>query len=467
MRLIVMTAFMIIVSIVLGAYQWLDYQSSQVDHQQQQQPTINIELKENESQLSVQVLIEHLPSDTYTINQPEHAKHFTCNLSEGQVCLEDENQLKLEQKQVVILSYHLPLQNEEINYFLSWLPEVYDKDGLIKTPVKTTLTSPSGVNSHWFTHQQPTFSETLDHIRYQEWTFQSDTDIPLVNIKGQYDSYSLNDRVNLVSSIPIKLQPFNDLLNRGFQDVRQIFIVSPKLDPLKLESLSVLNSSEKRHIVSSLLTSKLLSLTDEKEESGLLLDVVNAYFFTTDLQTSKGKQMLESLRQSVTGNKKDEWLDELLNLDQSDNHLANILEQSLLPLDIHTNFFTLNHSKEKFTPFYGMDQRIITLNQKPVDQEWQGIIYEKQSYLPLESLIEITGMTLTKTNDEELLVHDGTNRFRFYPERDLYIINEANYQIDEQLLVDINNKLYINTSLASQIFPFSIDVGQNNININQ
>ncbi|TFB23321.1 hypothetical protein E3U55_05745 [Filobacillus milosensis] len=449
---IMLTLLMATMSLGLAVYQWWDFHN--IIAEEDVGPNVDVNLYESNHQVNVNLTVNQLQDNKLIIELPNVASKVSCTNSQDESCTIQNQTITLKETHEVSLTYSLPF-NEEEGLLLNWLPKFQLNDQQVTLPIKLTMTSPINEGWNWYTFKKPNYSDVLERINYHQWTFNNVESIPMVKSNAQYEAvYGQKHQTLILSHIPYKFEPFIELLDL-FDVKNQIFIINPDQDPTYNTGVSVINHTEKRKIASGLLgTTIKRQLTEQTNHSELLINILNAFFFSMEIQSDKAAFLSNQLNQHLTRKQKEEWLNVLINHKEELNNLDQYLDESLKELDIYTDFFVSNMTNEPNVPFYEYDQREITLNNEEVD--WKGILYNDTSYLPLEDIVEDTELTFSELREGELMISKGNERIRIYPKRDLYILNETHYQFIEEFLVKLNDRMYINSEVASKIFSLSI-----------
>ncbi len=117
----------------------------------------------------------------------------------------------------------------------------------------------------------------------------------------------------------------------------------------------------------------------------------------------------------------------------------------------NTSFFTLNQRQQSaLVPLYYVDKRELRLNGKPLQKE----VYDQDDRLlfPLPALLEAAGYACDSGNPDHILITKGGDALRLYPDKNVFILNGADYSVSSSPITKISGEYYIFNHWLEEIF---------------
>ncbi|MGM8214359.1 hypothetical protein ACLIA0_02185 [Bacillaceae bacterium W0354] len=452
---------MILLSTILLLYQWMMFAEQKENTTTKDKPIVVANLVEKHEEIDVNVKVSNLSGDNYEMHIPTIARSLICEDINGEPCSIKDDTLTIHDINTINFSYQLPKSEGELIFYTDWLVTFNQIEDI---NITVSISGLKNDNEHWVSIKKPIFTEDLSNITYSEWEFDLDKPIVIAKLPNDYRTTSNYGNIQIYSSIPVDI---NDLsFMEPFKDKHHLIIISPNHAEVYEQGLTVINHIEKRKMASALLSSHLLTRTIVNQENEILLDVVNSYYYAFEKDKDIQK-MVDQLHRALDENEKQAWFDELMKWNQRHVDLVSMLDQTLQNvLNINTFFFSNNLSSDEIIPVFGFDHRVVKLNDQPQDISWKNIIYQDDLYIPIAGLAELTGLSIIGFNDgQELFIEFKSNRYRFFLNDGLFIVNEENYHTKDNAIINIAGEIYIHIPLATEIFPFEISVHEKYLNI--
>ena len=450
---------MLLLSIILLWYQWMMYAEDR-DETDEEKPLLVVNIVERENRMDVEQKISHLTSGEYQLILPKGAEKFSCSILDDASCDIDGDTLTVDESHDdVSLSFQLPKDDVDLLYFID--PIILLKD--INADVKLTLSSRFIEDGGWVGSKSPFFSEQLTNINYVEWEFHSSEPVVLAKINHDYVFNREIGQVQLYSTAPIDIEDFSFI--EPFKEEPHLMLISSQNEQLTERGISVIHHLEKRKIAHSLFKSHLLTFKQSDEKP--LIDAIASYFYNIEVNEQL-QQITNALSNGLNETEKETWFELLLGWEDKTTDLITVLDRTLQKATgLNTFFFSHYVNQESISPIYGFDDRPIIINGETEEVEWKNIIYQNDHYIPIAGLADLLGFNMLGLNEgNEIFIEFEANRYRFFTEGELFIINEENYRLQENAIVKINGEVYIKTMLASDIFPVHMILSEDSLEIN-
>ncbi|MBY0120819.1 stalk domain-containing protein [Bacillus sp. S/N-304-OC-R1] len=228
------------------------------------------------------------------------------------------------------------------------------------------------------------------------------------------------------------------------QTSRGILILKPNI---KEESL-------KRKLIQYYYEKKFKSLPSDQQ---WVLDVLTSYSANLPAETTKGKEVLLELKSKLSEDELKHFIGlinkspNLITIKELDNYISNLRGLS-------TSFFVYNsETPNSIVPLYFYDSRKVKINGHNVDGI--KVLYEEgKSLFPFIKTMKALDYQAEVLEDKEtILLVKGTNTYRFFLNRNIFIYNEDDYGLLERPLSTINGSIYISKQWIETLFKVSID----------
>ncbi|MEH7524443.1 stalk domain-containing protein, partial [Bacillus sp. JJ1503] len=121
-------------------------------------------------------------------------------------------------------------------------------------------------------------------------------------------------------------------------------------------------------------------------------------------------------------------------------------------------FFTLNEGKvDSLVPLYFYDSRKVVVN-GTANEGLEVIFEEGNSMFPfINTMIALDYEAEVLTDKETILLKKGSNTYRFFLNRNIFIYNEDDYGLLERPLAVINGNIYMSGQWIETLFKVTIE----------
>ncbi|QVY63168.1 stalk domain-containing protein [Cytobacillus gottheilii] len=246
---------------------------------------------------------------------------------------------------------------------------------------------------------------------------------------------------------------------------RHSIVVTDQHKEFEEDSFIIVNKS----ITDEALQLKLLTHYFEHKFASLelkenwLADVFIAYSLGKEAQTARGKAVLTEMNEKMTENELDLFFSSVHN--EPDALTTEKLDQALTKImGFRTSFYTLNSKSDDFIPLFYYDDRKLIVNGEEKDNK---VIYEGTRRLfPLKETMEYYGYNVQYLPDQEtVLIQNKEQSYRFYLNKNIFILNEDNYGLLQNPLTAMYGSIYMEKQWLDSIFNIQIDESASEISI--
>lgn len=453
----------IVLTTVIGCmlfWQWKAY-SKQNDSTNETAEKVELEItvKSSENELYVTQKITGITANKeYKIKKPDSLYRFSClNINNNQCKLSEESSLTIVPEQnELTFEYSIPISKKNKAYFLDdWtaiIPEV--------TVTRSTIivVDSKKQDGTWVAGAMMKGFKEMDLIDY--YYFEAAGSAPALYWQSEYleraeDSnefiqfYSRDKFKNNFYPSELKALKFYPFVTVIFTDLHHeqlskgILITNPNIKPELL----------KRKLIQYYYEGKLKL----PAEQNWILDVLTSYSANLPAVSAKGKEVLQELKSKLTEEELTAWIgfinssSDSLTIKQLDSYISGLRGLS-------TRFFTLNSEKlQSLVPLYFYDSRKVKINGDYINGI--EVLYEEgKSLFPfVETMKALDFKAEILADKETILLVKGTNTYRFFLNRNIFIYNEDDYGLLERPLSTVNGRIYISKQWIENLFKVSIE----------
>ncbi|RPF56103.1 hypothetical protein [Aquisalibacillus elongatus] len=459
--LLSLTLMMLLLSVILGFYHWLEFQS-EVSADEDQAIQLNIDLNYQADVVNADVHFSVTKKREVDINIPEQAELLDCQLN-GEECLVEDIS-GLDETDNLLIRYQIPF-NVKDQVLTHWIPDISSNQASPR--YELIVTSNLDSEYEWYTFSKPVHEEAMEHINYKKYHITNTNNIPLIVLKGNYEEMYLPNQIGVLASVPFKLESLKELIQDFSNIENQLFIINPNFDQLHSEHISFLEHGEKSQVASALLSNQIMEqIKVLQEEDYVLLNAINHYFYSSGAKSEHGQAIVKELQQHLTDSDRKAWLEILKNTNQTHETLGGLLDESLNELNLNTNFFKEN-SNDELHSFTLIDQREVFYQNEKVSLTNPLLNLDGRSYLALDDFNDVTQFRIINTSPEDILIQKESDQIRLFPERDLVIINEMSYRTEPNFIKKVNGKLYLRMDGLDDVLPISVRMSNDQIHIRE
>ncbi|WP_066289471.1 stalk domain-containing protein [Bacillus sp. FJAT-29937] len=452
----------IVLTTVIGGmlfWQWKAYsKQNESTNETFEKAAQEITVKSNANDLLITQKITGLTAGKeYLAENPESLFRWTC-IDNNKPCesKDDQQLILIPEQNELVFEYIIPITKESKAFLLKdWttsLPEVAITRSsiIIVDSVKKGGTWAAGARLKGF--------KEMDLIDY--YYFEGIGSAPAVywqsellqaaeNKNGavtyfsnQEIDHSVMKEIQSLKDFPYVSVIFTDLINE--QSSKGLLFSNP----------SIKEEAFKRKMFTYFYEKKLKSLPNEQD---WVIDALTSYSANLQASTAKGSQVLLEMNNKLTEEEIESFFRAInssskpLTIQNLDNYVSEIRGLS-------TRFFTLNEGKnDVLVPLYFYDSRKVVVN--GTANEGIEIIFEKgKSMFPFIHTMKALGFEIEILADKEtILVRKGSNTYRFFLNRNIFIYNEDDYGLLERPIAVINGNIYMSGQWIEALFKITIE----------
>ncbi|PLR79182.1 hypothetical protein CU633_01350 [Bacillus sp. V3-13] len=446
-------------------WQWEAY-SEKIEQPEESRETAlqHLTVESQPRELKVSQTIDGLTEGKeYRISVPESIENWSCVTKEANPCesADDNPDTFLADKGSITLEYRLPVDDGAASLFLDdWTIKFPD---VAASRTKLDIVDYARRNGSWIAGAPLKGQQKLEFIDY--YVFEGEGEA--LSLYWQAAPLATANQGGIIyyrepvqQGAPFQLQSLAKIA-----DFPHLSIVMTDQYPETIgKGLLITKKNEpmetvERKAAQIYFSQKLKTLSPE--EKGLI-DLFAAAVTKQQSSNAKGQAMLNDLKAKLS----DAQLNLFFTAVQEEPELtAKKLDELLGAAEgMGTHFFTLNRvDSAAFVPLYFYDPRPIRAANKPVDGI--EVIYEDGKRLfPFTELMTGMGYETTALADQGgLLLNKGTNSYRFFVDRNIFIYNEEDYGLLENPLITIDNRMYIEQQWLETLFNFAIEENEQEI----
>ncbi|PKR78515.1 hypothetical protein CEY16_01805 [Halalkalibacillus sediminis] len=457
---------MILVTIILGTYQWTEWSESESSIEDST-PLMKVDLREHNEYISVEQTFTQGLNGEFEVEVPANASDFLCTKSDGEDCAVSENSIQVVPDDSLTFSFQLPIEElgDELLFVKDWWVRLAKDGEPVGFESHIQMTGLKQKESKWLMSRSPEYVNQLETINYYEWNFNKHEPLNLMKVSNLYSSYEDVGPLQVHSTIPVKISPLKEVMDIVPFETPFLLVISPSEKSISQPGMASIPSLEKRKVASAMLDNHLLSTSSDMDRR--TMNVLSQYFYLNEPKNEHEAAMVRELKKVVSESEKSQWLEEMSAMQWTDENISRKMDRMLSNIfNVETEFFTLNKDAEEPVPFYGKDNRSIRLDGKAQEVEWDSIIYRESSYIPIAGLSELLDFRIVGLSEgDELFINYNSDRYRFFLDQDVFIVNEESYGVEEDLLVQIGKEVYIKSERVADILSFDLTLRDQWLNI--
>lgn len=243
-------------------------------------------------------------------------------------------------------------------------------------------------------------------------------------------------------------------------------ILTEQINPLQSVSLIIEKPEIDRNVLSSIWMEQFLlsNIWAGKDEEKWVMNIL-AGIITEQPPTDEVKdQIYAELKSKLANNEISKFISSILQTDQKITSLAEIDQLLGRIKGLKTSFFQDIAIEQTVGPLYFFtDEPIYVRNHKLENSRvyWLDDVY----YFPIKPIVENLNYQFEQISESEIFLTNGKTTFRFYENKDFFLLNEEQYGLltkDGKLpYIKIKNEFYMQEEFFRKIFRIEIN-HQNN-----
>ncbi|MBS4189103.1 hypothetical protein KHA94_02585 [Bacillus sp. FJAT-49705] len=450
-------------------WQWKAYsKQNDLNSESSERAIQEITVYSNEKELQISQKISGLMSGKeYKVSKPDSLFRWSCKDKKGKPCDSgDENPYTFKANQnELVFEYTIPVQTNGSAFLLNeWVTSIPD---LVITSSSIEIIDNARRGGTWIAGAPIKGFKEMDLIDYyyfegignasslywQPKPIQmKQSNMEKVFYYGGQGLENMNhiQEMKRLKGIPFVSVVFTDQYRE--ENGKGIMIVSPKTNEDELNQKLINYYFEKK-------------FKDISSDQNWIIDVFTSYTTNQAAKTAKGKAIIEELGNKLSEEelnsffKKASESSEILTLKQLDHYLSELKGWK-------SKFFVSNgESTESIIPLYFYDFRKVIVSGKE-EKDIEVVIEQDKRLFPFVQTMKALGYDVQILSDKEtILLAKGSNSYRFFLNRNIFIYNEEDYGLLESPLLNVNGNIYMNKEWIETLFKVNIEVGNEEINI--
>jgi hypothetical protein len=452
------TFVMVIASAGILFFQWNGFLSGSAEESDisEVNQSFAIEHIGNEFFITQEVDFISGSSKELMIEWPEHAKNFSCMDDSGDDCLSKENgeffiNVEKEEKQKLTLTYTLERQTSDGSLLLSgWYPALSSA-----IPLETTINiiEKTSRDADWISGYKNTKHEEMDFIDYYSFKgLGPPSDLLLYS--GEMNLHEF-EKANIYSREKIKFNFGENVFNEnGFVTV----VIDDHLPSHETENFLIIGKVPAQ---STLLQKIKWGLEQQKYSASYqerwLKELKASMVLQTVLGSPKTLKVYHELESGLTRDQFAAFRRLLMN-DSSHLLKAGQIDSLLKHATNFTSSYFNDVSKnpEKEMPLILMESRTVVLNERPL----KGAVYiqyHQEELISLTELLQAAGIEYKYLQEDVIYATERGNSYRFYIDKDYFILNEENYGLLTKPVQKVGSKVFMDVEWLEKLFEMEVD----------
>ncbi|WP_176215211.1 stalk domain-containing protein [Cytobacillus gottheilii] len=465
-------AFLLIIIILSASisgmlfWQWEAFsEQKDPDSSETSNITQSISIYTASNELSVHQKVSGLAEGViYEAALPQQLFNFKCVDTNGNPCIaeSEEPYFYSSEDGQLHFSYTIPVEDRGNSFLLDhWTV------GLVDTSIsKTHIEVTESVNRDgtWMAGLPLQGYKEKEYIDY--FSFEGSGDVsPLYWQASPLTYYETDTGFNYYAEQPVlesssfeAISELNDFHNLSI-------VITDQHQPYESGSLMI----ENKEITEKALEHKLLIHYYHNKFASLelaedwLADVFVAQTLGNEAHTQKGKAILSDMNEKLSEFELDLFFSSIhnepheLTAEKLDSALTKIME-------LRTSFYTLNSQSDDFIPLFYYDDRTLIVQG---EEKENNVIYEgARSLFPLKETLEYFGYHVQYLPEQEtVLIQNKDKSYRFYLNKNIFILNEDNYGLLQNPLTMMYGSIYMEKQWLDSIFNLQIEENSSEISI--
>jgi hypothetical protein len=395
-----------------------------------------------------------------TIEWPEDATNFKCMEDNGESCLSKENgefilKINSEEHSDVTISYTLERQASKGNLHLNkWYPAL-----LTAIPVETTINIVEKTyrEGTWISGYKESKHKELHFIDYYSFT-GSGAPSDLLLFSGEMNLFE-NGSTRIYSKENLDLTISDNRLNKeGFVTA----VIDDRFPARETENFLIANEDVSQ---TTLLKKMDWALEQQNHSATYQESWLKELKANIILKSSYGSAKTMSAYHDLKTGLKETQLDSFrqLLLKENDNllqvrQLDMLLKQAT---NFNSNYFKETSYRTEDIPLILKAHQTVFLNDKPL-MGVDLIQYKQKELISLPVLLQAIGIKYEFLQDDVIYALTGRSSYRFFVDKDYFILNEENYGLLTKPVQKIDGAVFMEVEWLEKLFELDIERSNSN-----
>ncbi|MCA0983594.1 hypothetical protein LCL89_05935 [Halobacillus yeomjeoni] len=449
---------LISISFLLLLYQWTFVQNHDSN---EKKDTAEVTVTIKEEGVGVLSLYKSIEPGTYKLIFPEGSSQLNCTLESGADCrIMDGNNtptVHLENEETLTISYQRePLQRDRL---MDWMMDLEKNDQTVDFSYTIAIQDYIHLDRTWAGLSEKTSDIRQEYVRFHQFSAVNQASFPLLLVEKNRDFWM---GTKGVVTFPEE-KPLSDAFKKNYNQLAVDY--PPKIvevDKKEAVSNKYYLAFKDRSVpnMDRVMFEQFISLYTDKNEKWLV-DALSTIIFTSDDQGEVSGPM-ERLPFQFNDEQREELKQELLKVKDTDS-IVTAADQALSEIEgMDVEFFKQVQENEGKTPLYFTYPKTLLVDGEEVD--WKAVNWKKNVYYPFKALTNSLEYPVTEFNKgNSYRVRLPNNEYRFYKDQSIFIKNEQEFGVASDLLVKIDNQIFMKEQYVKDLLGVDIVEKQNMI----
>ncbi|MGR3763743.1 hypothetical protein [Rossellomorea sp. NS-SX7] len=398
------------------------------------------------------------------IGWPENATNFECVDEDGDRCLSKEHgefsiKVKEEENEKLTITYKLERQLAKGNLLLrDWYPVLSSA-----IPVKTTINIIEETARHaaWISGYKDSKHEEMDFIDYYSFN-GSGLPSDLLLYSGELNLYE-DERVRVYSKEKTNYNMGEaEYSDSGFVTV----VIDDGIPAHETENLLIMGKDQSQSI---LMQKVNWGLKQQKYSASYQESWLKEFMASMIMKSPQGSpkalKVYQELENGLTVNQFAAFR-QLLMEERSTMIQAGRMDVLLKQATNFTSSYITEMTKHKGKeiPFVLKASQTVILNGKPLNGA-DLIQYKRDELISMTEVLQAAGIEFKYLQEGIIYSIKGGNSYRFFIDKDYFIINEENYGLLTKPVQRIGGTVFMDVEWLEKLFKMEIERTSTNINI--
>ncbi|MDQ0215218.1 hypothetical protein J2S13_001618 [Oikeobacillus pervagus] len=465
-KALVMIIFLLLLSAGILFFQWNGYENKiKGSEMPVLQQTISIE-QENHQLIINQTFQGFKEMKKVMAKSPAEAFQIQCFSKEGKCNVEGQTLELIPKGESITIQYKMNHVRSKPSLLLTdWFIRV-DQAKVKATTIK--LTEKAERSGEWFSSLPRVGEETLNLVDY--YVFAGKGESPILYWQSEDANQVLDEPGLIVYGNDLdKIKMDHSYFSKDSYQFAQpiIIVITPLHSEYKSEYFMLLNdSSGLSHIPEKMMKDYVDKRFQFPEKEKWYSDFLVSILLNQPVGTNKAKEMYAHFVSSIPKEKIHDWKRKVRAQEGHEidgNQLDDLLNEVM---GWNTNFFEENANPttplKKITFF---DPRPVFVNGKRQDNI-QLMLEKNRLVFPFEITLKAMGFDITAIDENnQYVIKKDRNLYRFYLNKNHFMLNEEDYGLLKNPLEQINGKIYMEKIWLEEIFDATITDKKHSIEI--
>ncbi|MCJ8006154.1 stalk domain-containing protein [Lederbergia wuyishanensis] len=444
-------------------YQWVGYSTHKEEAVQNIQQTIQI--KHTKDRFQIEQTITGIEGKKYTIKVPKGTRDIYCINNDKNECnVSAANKIVLDAGYVTF-SYEMSISQDAKSLLLENYSFKLQDIEIASTKVQ--ISDSIWRKGNWISSSENTNMRKMDLVDY--YVIENKGTEPLLYWQTEpLSRIEVNKKLIIYANSKIDYDLLKNEEKLPIQNEGEVIhiVLSNIHEEVEKDNFLILSAKKQQHEVRERFTNAFIhSFFKNSSDFALVTDLISSIILNKAIGDSKSRKMYEELTDKITSEQLNSWKDKVFNLPShkiSQNKLDKLLEEVT---GFKSSFFTENASNEETViPLSFFDKRELNIMDKKIEDV--KIIHEKgKIMIEFVPLLKELQFDVMEEDNDVFRAEKGAIKYRFYPNKRIFELNEQKYGMSHAPVVDIGGHSFIPINLVNTLLNVKITESETKIEI--